>query len=63
MAQFDKMLQESMSADANYDQRKGTKLKIVYPSSAVADFDFMKATGAIDVEIAHFGRFQTGTSI
>ena len=49
--------------DADYERRTGAKLRLVQPSSAINKFDFMKATGALEVEIAHFGRFQTGTSI
>ena len=52
-----------MSADANFDLEGGAKLRLMHPSSAVGTFNHMNATGALDVRIAHFGRFQTGTSI
>ena len=53
----------SMASDSQYDQSGGTKLRVMHPSDSVAFFDYMNATGAIQVELANFGRFQTGTSI
>ena len=53
----------SMEADISYDQTNSAKLRIVKPSTAVDKFNYKNATGAIEVRLAHFGRFQTGTSI
>ena len=50
--------------DSTFDtMRGGTKLKLVHPTSAVDQFNYMNATGAMQVTLAAFGRFQTGTSI
>ena len=40
-----------------YNDRNGPKLRLVHPASDVKDFDFMGATGAIQVRLASFGRF------
>jgi len=48
----------SMAMDAYFDNAVGgTKLKLVHPSSATSQFDFHSSTGAIDVQLANFGRF------
>ena len=52
-----------MASDSRYNQLGGTKLRLMHPSDSVAFFNYMSATGAIDVQLANFGRYQTGTSI
>ena len=39
----------SMSADAHYEQMGGPKLRLMHPVDNVKDFNYMGATGAIDV--------------
>ena len=56
MSGFSQMT-ESMSQDAHYEQSNGAKMRLVHPTDAVSQFSFMGATGAIEMEIAHFGRF------
>ena len=46
-----------MASDAAYEKMSGTKLRLVHPSSSVDSFNFMGATGALDVSLAKFGRF------
>ena len=58
----DEEFNQSMT-DSAYDNTLGTKLKLVHPVNEVKEFLFRGATGAIQVELAKFGRFQTGTSI
>jgi hypothetical protein len=54
----------SMAMDAYYDTSiGGSKLKLVHPTTAIDKFNYKSSTGAIDVKLANFGRFQTGTSI
>lgn len=48
----------------DYEQMGGTKLRLIYPNDEnVNHFNYMGTVGALDVELANFGRFQTGTSI
>ena len=35
----------------------GTKLRLVYPDAELSIFNYMESTGAIEVELAKFGRF------
>jgi len=35
----------------------------VHPVEAIKDFNYLDAKGALEVELAPFGRFQTGTTI
>ena len=53
----------SIQADIAYEYASHAKLRIMTPSTAVDKFNYKNATGALEVELAHFGRFQTGTSI
>ena len=46
-----------------YQEEGGTKLRVVQPPEAAANFNYMETPGAMEVELAKFGRFQTGTSI
>ena len=55
-------IMDVLSEDA-YASLGGTKLRLVHPNSAVDDFDFMDAPGAIRATLAPFGRFQTGISM
>ena len=52
-----------IAADHFYETQGGTKLRLVHPIDKVKDFNFQEATGALDVWLAPFGRFQTGVSI
>ena len=54
---------QSMADDVAYRFHGGTRLRLVHPTTALETFNYKGATGAIDVELAKFGRFQTGTSI
>ena len=45
------------------EEVSGTRLKIIHPSKAIDAFSCGGIPGGIGVELAKFGRFQTGTSI
>ena len=49
--------------DFRYDRSGGTKLRLVHPPEAQEMFNYAGASGAFEVKLAPFGRFQTGTSI
>ncbi len=53
----------TMSSDLDYKNMAGSKLRLMHPSDAVQDFNYLKATGAIETILAPFGRFQTGITI
>ena len=58
-----KEMANSIQADVKYDFASHAKLRIVTPSTIVDKFNYKGATGALEVQMAHFGRYQTGTSI
>jgi hypothetical protein len=53
----------TMAKDIEYKRSGGTKLRLIHPVESVSDFNFLQATGAIEVDLAPFGRFQTGITI
>ena len=60
---FTSPISSTMSGDLDYKNMAGSKLRLVHPTDAVQDFNYLKATGAIETILAPFGRFQTGTTI
>ena len=54
---------ESAIAREEYTKQGGAKLHIMNPTMAVSKFKYKATPGAIRVDLANFGRFQTGTSI
>lgn len=53
----------SLKMKGSVEERDGTKLTVVHPPDAVEFFNHEGRAGGIEVELAKFGRFQTGTAI